>query len=346
MLHHQVQSKPLRFHLSALAGCLFFTIILELVIRGRFFSNMFPMTFTLMFAQMELFAWIGSRIFRSFSYSSVNEFIRKVIVRLLLFYLIVIVLGALIFVIVGLIWGGRYGVSASQFLRELPEKELRGFVIGSSFGILIGTVIFFFMELVTVIRREQQLNEEKMRYHYEVLKNQMNPHFLFNSLNTLSSIIYKDVELADRFISKLSLTYRYILDTQDDRLVSLEQEIAFVRDYFYLQQLRDGERIKMDIDIENPQAFMILPVSLQLLVENALKHNAASIEKPLIIRISLENGNEVVVRNNRQPKQQLNGSFRIGLKNLAERVRIITGKELTVEERPDFFSVKLPLTEI
>ncbi len=307
---------------------------------------MFPMTFTLMFAQMELFAWIGSRIFRSFSYSSVNEFIRKVIVRLLLFYLIVIVLGALIFVIVGLIWGGRYGVSASQFLRELPEKELRGFVIGSSFGILIGTVIFFFMELVTVIRREQQLNEEKMRYHYEVLKNQMNPHFLFNSLNTLSSIIYKDVELADRFISKLSLTYRYILDTQDDRLVSLEQEIAFVRDYFYLQQLRDGERIKMDIDIENPQAFMILPVSLQLLVENALKHNAASIEKPLIIRISLENGNEVVVRNNRQPKQQLNGSFRIGLKNLAERVRIITGKELTVEERPDFFSVKLPLTEI
>jgi two-component system LytT family sensor kinase len=335
-----------RFHFYAIIGCLLYTIAFNLVTRGNIFTDVFIMTFVLMMIQVELFAWIGGKVFKSFVYNSVKEFMQKVIPRLLLFYLLVILLAGLIFVAVGMAWSFSNGVDLSLFFKQLPEKELRGFIVGSSIGLLTGTVIFFFMELITVIKREQKLNEEKMRYHFETLKNQMNPHFLFNSLNTLSSIIYQDVQLADRFIVKLSSIYRYILDQQESQLVNLENEIAFVKDYFYLQQLRDNDRIHLEINIEQPSLYRILPVSLQLLVENALKHNSATEEKPLNIRILAEGNHHIIVENNRQPKQQLDGSFQIGLKNLTERVRIITGQELQVEQTNDRFCVKVPITLI
>ena len=202
------------------------------------------------------------------------------------------------------------------------------------------------MELIAVIKRIEKTTEEKMRYHYETLKNQLNPHFLFNSLNTLSSIIYQDVTLADRYIVKLSSIYRYILDQYENKLINLENELEFVKDYFYLQQLRDEDRIQLEIDILHPEKYQILPVSLQLLVENAFKHNAASIEKPLVIKISGVSDGYISVENNRQPKQQLSGSFQIGLKNLAERVKIITGKELKTEQSSIYFCVKIPIINL
>lgn len=335
-----------RFHLYAIIGCIGFTAALSLITRGKIESEFFLITMILMMIQVELFAWIGTRIFKPVVYTSAKEFIRKVVPRLGIFYLFVVIIGGLLFVIVNAIWSYSKGIEPEIFFKQLPERELRGFIIGSSFGLLIGTVIYFFLELIAVIDREQKLNEEKMRYHYETLKNQMNPHFLFNSLNTLSSIIYQDVHLADRFIVKLSSIYRYILDQQENKLVNLENELAFVKDYFYLQQLRDDDRIHLDIEIERPSNYQILPVSLQLLVENALKHNAATNDKPLNIRISAVSDQYIMVENNRQPKLQLDGSFQIGLKNLSERVRIITGKELQVEQSNDRFCVKVPITSI
>jgi LytS/YehU family sensor histidine kinase len=250
------------------------------------------------------------------------------------------------FVMVSAILSYRQGIDMNLFFQQLPEKELRGFIVGSSIGLLTGTVIIFFLELIAAIKRAQQLTEEKMRYHYETLKNQMNPHFLFNSLNTLSSIIYQDVQLADRFIVKLSSIYRYILDQHDNKLVSLEKELSFVKDYFYLQQLRDNDRIGMEILVDQPSSYLILPVSLQLLVENALKHNMATTGKPLKIVISIENYQYIKVENNLQPKQQLDGSFQIGLKNLGERIKLVTGKELIVEKNNERFSVKIPISTI
>jgi len=335
-----------RFHLYAVIGCILYTMALGLITRGKIEGTTFLISFFLMITQVELFAWMGFIVFKKMSYNSVNEFIRKVVLRLLIFYFFVIVVASIMFVAVSAAWSYHEGVDLGLFFRQLPEKELRGFIVGSSIGLLTGTVIFFFLELISVIKREQKLNEEKMRYHYETLKNQMNPHFLFNSLNTLSSIIYQDVQLADRFIVKLSSIYRYILDQQESQLVNLENELVFVKDYFYLQQLRDNERIHLEINIEQPSLYRILPVSLQLLVENALKHNAATDEKPLNIRILAEGNHHIIVENNRQPKQQLDGSFKIGLKNLTERVRIITGQELQIEQTNDRFCVKVPITLI
>lgn len=337
---------PGRFHLFVLIGSLIFTLCFDLLTRGTFFSDVFILIFTMMVIQVELFAWIGGKVFNGLVYNSVQEFIRKVIVRLCIFYLLVVTIAAILFVGITAVWSTINGANLVLFFQQLPEKELRGFIIGSSFGLLIGTVIYFFLELVAVIKRIEKANEEKMRYHYETLKNQLNPHFLFNSLNTLSSIIYQDVSLADRYIVKLSSIYRYILEQHDNKLINLENEIAFVKDYFYLQQHRDDDRITLDINIMNPEKYMILPVSLQLLVENALKHNAASAGKPLNIRISGVADGYIIVENNRQPKQQLNGSFRIGLKNLAERVKIITGKALVIEQSSDHFQVKIPIATL
>ena len=336
----------LRFHLFALAGSILYTIILSLITRGYIEIRFFMISFVLMMSQVEFFAWIGTKVFKTLVYNSVKEFVRKVISRLIIFYLFVVLVAGILFVIVSAMVSMQQGVSLDLFFKQLPEKELRGFIIGSSFGLLTGTVIYFFIELITVIKREQSLNEEKLCYQYETLKNQMNPHFLFNSLNTLSSIIYQDTKLADRFIVKLSSIYRYILDQQDNKMVNLENELTFVRDYFYLQQLRDNDRIHLDIDIETPTRYLILPVSLQLLVENALKHNAATDDKPLKIRISISGVDHILVENNLQPRQQINGSFKIGLKNLSERVRILTGKELLIEQNNERFCVKVPITRI
>ena len=337
---------PARFHPYAILGCLIYTAVFCLITRGKILMDVFMLTFILMIIQVELFGWIGFRIFTKIEYNSAIEFVKKVIPRLAIFYLFVIILAAILFVLVGVIWSYNQGVSMSVFFRQLPEKELRGFIIGSSFGLLTGTVIYFFLELIAVIKRVQRLTEEKMRYHYETLKNQLNPHFLFNSLNTLSSIIYQDVALADRYIVKLSSIYRYILDQHENKLINLGSELDFVRDYFYLQQLRDEDRIHLDINILNPEKYQVLPVSLQLLVENALKHNAASAEKPLKIKISGVADGYITVENNRQPKQQLSGSFQIGLKNLAERVKIITGKELKIEQGNYRFCVKIPISTL
>ena len=350
MDHSKLPSKKFigdkRFHLYTLIGSLFYTTALGLITRGKLEPSSFAVTFGLMVVQVEIFAWIGLFVFRKMEYNTVQEFIRKILYRLAIFYVIVIVIAGLMFVMVSAILSYRQGINMNLFFQQLPEKELRGFIVGSSIGLLTGTVIIFFLELIAAIKRAQQLTEEKMRYHYETLKNQMNPHFLFNSLNTLSSIIYQDVQLADRFIVKLSSIYRYILDQHDNKLVSLENELSFVKDYFYLQQLRDNDRIGMEILVDQPSDYLILPVSLQLLVENALKHNMATTSKPLKIVISIEDKQYIKVENNLQSKQQLDGSFQIGLKNLGERIKLVTGKELIVEKSNERFFVKIPISTI
>ncbi|MEI7524303.1 MAG: histidine kinase [Mariniphaga sp.] len=335
-----------RFHLYALIGCLIYTAAFGLLTRGRIFSDVFILTFILMITQVELFAWIGSKVFKNLIYNTVQEFIQKVFLRLIIFYLFVVIIAGVLFVGMTAVWSYSNGVELGLFFKQLPEKELRGFIIGSSFGLLIGTVIYFFLELLEVIKRIEKTTEEKIRYQYETLKNQLNPHFLFNSLNTLSTIIYKDIALADHYIVKLSSIYRYILDQNENKLINLENELAFVKDFFALQQMRDEDRIQLEINISQPEKYQILPVSLQLLVENALKHNSATTAKPLLIRIYGVINGYIEVENNRQPKQLLSDSFQIGLKNLAERVRIITGKELQIDQNHEYFRVKIPIVTL
>ena len=189
----------------------------------------------------------------------------------------------------------------------------------------------------------QKLREEKLIFQYETLKSQVNPHFLFNSLNTLSSLVHRDADLSEHFIQKLSAIYRYVLENQEKEMVPLEKELSFVRDFFALQQIRDQEKIELKIEENGSDEVSIMPVSLQILVENALKHNQASRKNPLHVTIHFEGMDKVVVRNALQEKDQLSGGNGIGLKNLNERCKLILGREIEIQKTAEEFVVKVPV---
>jgi two-component system, LytTR family, sensor kinase len=234
-----------------------------------------------------------------------------------------------------------FGVTIKDAFHQLGGKELVDVLKSLSIGGFVATLMFFFMLWQDAMKSAFRAREKMLVYQSETLKNQVNPHFLFNSLNTLSSLIPVDPEKAEAFTYKLSAIYRYILENREVELVPLEQEIGFVRDYYFLQKIRDEEKIDLTISIENPKC-LILPISLQLLVENAFKHNVATLERPLNVLIA-QNGDWVEVKNNLQRKTQLGGPSGLGLKNLSERVKIHTGRSLEIREETDQFVVRMPL---
>jgi LytS/YehU family sensor histidine kinase len=155
-------------------------------------------------------------------------------------------------------------------------------------------------------------------------------------------LVSSNPELAEQFIQKLSSIYRYVLEYREIEFVDLISEIAFVKDYFYLQQIRDEDKISLTIEVAEPANYKILPMSLQLLVENAIKHNAYTRENPLKILIR-QNDGTLEITNNLQKKLTIGHSSKIGLKNLGERTKFITKKELQVIATNDEFKVIVPL---
>jgi LytS/YehU family sensor histidine kinase len=208
--------------------------------------------------------------------------------------------------------------------------------------LIFGAVIFVVLLWQTSLRREYKLREENLVFQNETLKSQVNPHFLFNSLNTVSSLIQSNPQKAEEFINNLSSVYRYILENGQKDKVHLHSELELINRYFDLHRVRDEEKMVLSIDYSGVDDYWILPVSLQILLENAIKHNIASRENPLRISVGFE-GQYIVVINNLQKKASQLKSTGIGLKNLAERVRLITGKDLIKEETADSFVVKIPL---
>ena len=212
-------------------------------------------------------------------------------------------------------------------------------------GLFLCSVVFFYATWQQAIEREQKLREENLRYRYRTLKTQINPHFLFNSLNTLSEIVYTDANKADNYIQKLAGVYRFILDNEETDLLLLDEELAFVEQYFSLQKERYGDKIDLNITVENPDKYKIIPISLQILIENALKHNSSSEDNPLKITVSEDNG-YLIVSNNIQRKNILSDSSGTGLLNLKERVKLIMDEEMVIIQTNELFIVKLPIIDI
>jgi hypothetical protein len=254
---------------------------------------------------------------------------------------------ATLFIALTLYYSGNYvlfrikGWGMENFINRIGP----GAIISLSIGLFICCVVFFYTTWRQAIDNEQKLREENLKYQYKTLKTQVNPHFLFNSLNTLSELVYEEPKKADSYIQKLSGIYRYILDNEEMDLVPLEKEITFIANYFQLQQERDGDKIALDINIPNIRKYRIVPVSLQTLVENALKHNSASENNPLKINI-YEEGLFIVVSNNIQKKNILENSYGTGLSNLKKRIKLITGKEMIVSRENNEFIVKIHVIDI
>lgn len=188
----------------------------------------------------------------------------------------------------------------------------------------------------------ERLKKESAEAHYTSLRNQVNPHFLFNSLNALTNLVYQNQDDAVRFIKQLSEVYRYVLDTRDKEVVSVQEELKFLQSYLYLQQIRFGNKLKLELKLQDVKG-SVAPLALQMLVENAIKHNEISEENPLTIRIYSET-NCLIVENNLQRKLVLGEEASgLGLDNIRKRYEFLTDKKLQIVNGPQQFTVHLPI---
>jgi hypothetical protein len=197
-------------------------------------------------------------------------------------------------------------------------------------------------------KQESKVKEQKIiagtaSAKFETLKNQIDPHFLFNSLNVLSSLIEENPENAQRFTTSLSKVYRYVLEQKDKDLVPIEEELAFAKTYMNLLQMRFENSLTYEILIENVDfEAKVVPLSLQLLLENAVKHNIISEQKPLHIKIYIEK-DALVIQNNFQKKAVLQEGQGVGIQNIVSRYDIITDRKVTIEQNETNYTVKLPI---
>ena len=192
-------------------------------------------------------------------------------------------------------------------------------------------------------KRNIYLKESSVEAQYQALQSQLNPHFLFNSLNTLISEIGYNPENAILFTQNLSDVYRYILQCQQQRLVTLGSELEFLDSYVFLHRVRLGDCITVDCRLdESLLEYRLPPLTLQLLAENVIKHNIISLRQPMVLSLSSEDENWLVVSNSVRPKKSVQPSG-MGLKNLASRYRLVCGQEIIIEKTTELFTVKIPL---
>ena len=190
---------------------------------------------------------------------------------------------------------------------------------------------------------EQKLIAKSANAQFESLKNQLDPHFLFNSLNVLSSLIDENPSQAQKFTASMSKIYRYVLEQKDKELVTIEDEIEFAKTYCGLLKTRFEDSVNFIFDVkEYDLRRFVVPLSLQLLLENCIKHNLATSSKPLLIRIFTE-GDTLCIENNLQIREQIKESAGIGLANIVQRYSLLTKKNVFIEKSEDYFKVKLPI---
>ncbi len=230
----------------------------------------------------------------------------------------------------------RHGVDYQQIFNAISDSE--GQVVG------VSSFRFDISETLELRRKAIKEKEEKVKAQLNTIKNQINPHFLFNSLNSLYALVEGEPKLARKFILSLSKVYRYLLDSNNSNLISLKQELDFIKQYLFLQKIRFGDNLLLEYDIKEEALNRKLPsVSIQSLVENAIKHNVITREKPLTIRISVSDENYLIVENAYQPRTDMSNSPGTGLKTLEALYGFLGDKQPVYGIENGSFKVKLPL---
>ena len=211
------------------------------------------------------------------------------------------------------------------------------------FMVAVYEAIYFYHQLKKSIEEREHAKQEQIRSELAGLRNQVNPHFLFNSMNTLMNIVTEDQQLAVNFLRKLSKVYRYVLENREEQIIPLSKELDFIHSYVFLQKERFRGSLEVKIEVADQiLSQKIIPLSLQILFENAIKHNVISRKKPLLIEVYAEKG-KLVVRNNLQRKEQVMDSTKVGLENIQTRYRFFTEETVEVREDEQFFIVAIPL---
>lgn len=226
-------------------------------------------------------------------------------------------------------------------------------IIGSNAATLFCTImviaiyesIYFMNELRTSVQAQESLKRESLDAQLDALKTQVNPHFLFNNLNTLASVIPEDPAKAVAFVQQLSKLYRHILEVKDETSIPLREELDVLRAYVFLLKTRFGDNLEVNIKVPDEKLEQkIAPLSLQILMENAIKHNIVTSSRPLNIEVFTQNGS-LLVSNNLQVKNQLNESTGIGLENIRNRYRLLGNRNVEVTNNGNSFTVSVPLIQ-
>ncbi len=236
-----------------------------------------------------------------------------------------------------------YGQSFSVFIsRDSWQNYAFGLWVTLSI-ISVFYVVYFYNRYQKNKVKEQKVIAGAASAKFDALKNQLDPHFLFNSLNVLTSLIEENPDSAQKFTTSLSKVYRYVLEQKSKELVTVDEELNFARTYMSLLKMRFEDSIIFEIPdkASNPES-KVVPLSLQLLLENAVKHNMVTSNKPLHIKI-YEDGNHLVVMNNLQPKQIVKKSSGVGLENIKQRYKLLSERKVYINQREKDFAVAIPM---
>jgi sensor histidine kinase YesM len=325
----------------------FFGIAIPLItgmINGKNFSNWqvkLSFLYTIMIAMI---IWQGNR-FLFFSLRSYFDWIKKplqkiaVLILSVIFYTIPVSM---------LLLAGWYKIFSKEPVNwNIITEASLVILIAVIFITHVYETVFLVKQSESEIIRSEQLERAKAEAELEALKNQIDPHFIFNSLNTLSHLIEENPAKAKLFNDNLADVYRYILQNKARDLVLLREEMEFVKSYFLLLQIRFDKAVQLNIYIteEAMDQYLVPPISLQILAENAIKHNEFSETTPLLLEIEMKDG-ELVVHNHVRRKILRKRSSKIGLQNLRERYKLTTNKEIIIREDDRDFTVSLPILKI
>jgi len=257
--------------------------------------------------------------------------------------------GGVLLTMLGILWIRiliRMGFEGATWEEFLSREKAIYYLVALIITIVVSVffhAMYFYRALQDKKVKEQKIIAGTASAKFDALKNQLDPHFLFNSLNVLTSLIEEDPDQAQKFTTSLSKVYRYVLEQKNKDLVTVDEELQFAKTYIQLLKMRFEDSIIFDIPdkCSNPEA-KIIPLSLQLLLENAVKHNIVTSTRPLYIKV-FEEGEALIIQNNLQEKQVVKKSSGVGLRNIQQRYSILSDREVLIDKTAKDFTISLPI---
>lgn len=293
-----------------------------------------------------LLTWEGNRFIKP--YFRKKFLTPKTKIRFLAFFFLAGNIVALIAATVAVYLFGNllHGYTWDQNLNPLKLNIIYASLI-NLFLHLLNAIYFFFREYRRHWKEVEELRQTSTQAKIQLVKSQINPHFLFNNLNVLSGMVIKDNPEANHFIEEFSKVYRYILNNQEKELVELRSELEFIQPYIFLLQKRFDNGLTVSVSIpDHYKMYHVVPAALQMLIENAIKHNVVSRSRPLHIDIHANGNDTLIIKNNLQPRQAVEPSTRIGLQNIRKRYELISGRDVVVKKTERDFEVTIPLLQL
>lgn len=304
-------------------------------------SNTFWIASVITFAIISV-VWRGfaaTAIFIRQQFPTPDQVIKRLSISVLIFF-------AETFLFVTLIFKGYEYIKFLDYTMNAVYYKW-ALIMGCVANIIVTTIhegVYTFENWRTTLKETEELKKMNLQTQLQGLQNQINPHFLFNSLNSLSSLIGENPRQAEKFLNEMSKTYRYLLRNNEEEFTTLATELQFIRSYFHLLKTRYGKGIQLKMEVDAGfENHLIAPLTLQLLVENAVKHNMILKDQPLVISMYVTPNEQLVVKNNLQRKTTGVISEKVGLKNIQDKYKLMNQSPISIEETKDEFTVSIPL---